>query len=196
MMSSKISRTLERMPNGQEAWRYHDQDESEFVFVTTLEGVPLESVDSFIDGAEGAIPDDVKKTLLGQRMEALNAWKAKKSDLSISRAETLFWMARFFGFHIAASPKVIAKKKQEEALRSVQPEGTKANKERADRNRANLDKAMSDYISNYPNALALGNDGLIEFLTNRNLRFGYKDSSIIEYAKPLFAKKRKEIRTT
>lgn len=186
----KINRTLEE--NG--AWRYRDQDEAEFVFTMELHGIPFESADNFMEGMEGAIPDDVRTQLLGQRCEALSAWKAKKFDLSKSRAESLFWMCRFFGFHIAAAPKIIAKKKQEEALRVVQPEGTKANKERADRNRGNLETAIRNYIENFPNALTLGMAGLISFLKSRNLTYSYKDSAIETYAKPLFSAKRKAIK--
>jgi hypothetical protein len=187
---TKINRTQE---NG--SWTYHDQTEAEFVFIMVLEGVPMDGIDNFIEGHDGPLPSDIHDQLIGKRSEALQAFKAKNIDLAQARAETLSWMCRFYGFRIVAKPKIAGKLKSEKALRTVQPEGTKANKERADKNRADLNRAMSDFIDNYPNALSLGSGGLTDFLKKRNLTFGYSDASIETYAKPLFAQARKDIKS-
>lgn len=88
------------------------------------------------------------------------------------------------------SDAVKGRKKSNKVLNDVRQDGTDSNKEKSDIRHRNFEKAVNDYIDNHPNALALGVKNIPVFLKSRNLTFGYEDSTIMQYAKPLFAAKR------
>lgn len=90
--------------------------------------------------------------------------------------------------------KGLSKQRQEETLKNVRQSGTDSNKKKSDQRHIDFGSAMNGYIDNHPNALVLGVNGLLNFLKDRSLTFGYKDSSIEQFAKPLFAAKRKALK--
>lgn len=88
------------------------------------------------------------------------------------------------------SDAVEGRKKSNKVLDEVRQDGTDSNKEKSDIRHRDFEKAVNDYIDNYPNALALGVKNIPVFLKSKNLTFGYEDSTIKQYAKPFFAAKR------
>lgn len=90
--------------------------------------------------------------------------------------------------------KGLTKLRMEDELKKNQSKGTDAGKRKAIDNRAKLDKAVTDYIKNHRNALVLGVGALLEFLKDRNLTFGYKDSTIVDYAKPIFSAEKRALK--
>jgi hypothetical protein len=91
-------------------------------------------------------------------------------------------------------PKTHGKVRQEEKLNEVRAAGAQANKAKADTNKANLHKAINDYL-NHPAALTKGNKACLRFLVERKLTYGYAEATILDpHIKKLFAAKRKAMK--
>jgi hypothetical protein len=92
-------------------------------------------------------------------------------------------------------PKARAKLKSENALTpEVRAAGTQAGKDKGAARRAELHKAINDYL-NYPAALAKGNAACLRFLVERKLTYGYAEATILDpHIKQLFAAKRKAMK--
>lgn len=151
-------------------------------------------VDVLCTGIERAIPpgttnEDAKKAL-EYCAQARKFGNTDKGWNFVVEAESARKDFVYFDVYI----KGLSKVKQEDILNKVRTYGTAANKKKADNKRTAFDKAVNDYIDNYPNALALGVKGLEAFIKSRGLNFGYEDSTISQYAKPLFSAKRKAIK--
>jgi hypothetical protein len=120
-----------------------------------------------------------RKAMVDQNKEALDGWLT-----------AVFLVSS----HLGMRPKFRAKLKQEAAIRSVQPAGTQAGKAKAAARKADLHKAINDYL-NHPAALAKGNAACLRFLVERNLTYGYAEATILDpHIKQLFAAKRKALK--
>ena len=90
-------------------------------------------------------------------------------------------------------PKARGKLKSETALAAVKAKGTQANSVKAKARKADLHKAIRDYL-NQPDALAKGNKACLRFLVERNLLYGYAEATVLDpHIKTLFAEKRKAL---
>lgn len=86
-------------------WRYGDQREHEFIFVMEQFGIPMSSVDDFIEGRQGAqLRDDERADLLDERSEALSAYISGDFELAKARAIALHRSCCYVGLHFAAVP--------------------------------------------------------------------------------------------
>ncbi|MBU1665948.1 MAG: hypothetical protein KKG92_11180 [Gammaproteobacteria bacterium] len=90
-------------------------------------------------------------------------------------------------------PKALVKLRQEHDLRTNQPAGTKALKEKAEIRKALLHKAIKDYASN-PEALVKGPAACLVYLKKFKATYDYADSYVLVHVKKIFAENRRQLR--
>jgi hypothetical protein len=95
-------------------------------------------------------------------------------------------------FEFPLIQKGLVRERMDVSLKSVQPEGTKANQETAKKRKGNLLKAVKDYCKNKPKNKPGSKpptvddeiDDAFNFLEKRKLTYGYKKSTFAKYARP------------
>ena len=135
-----------------------------------------------------------RRAMADQNMDALDGWLAAldgwwmANDMSLLELENDWELKKM-------RPKYRAKLRSEKALTpEVRAAGTQAGKAKAAARRAELHKAIKDYL-NYPAALAKGNKACLRFLVERNLLYGYAEATVLDpHIKKLFAEKRKAMK--
>jgi hypothetical protein len=91
--------------------------------------------------------------------------------------------------------KARGKLKSETALAAVRAKGTQAVKDKAAADTADLRKAINDYLTGCPNALAKGKQACLQFLKKSRATFDYADATILDpHIKDLFAAKRRALK--
>lgn len=167
-------------------------DEKDFMWTMMCQMIPMQKIDEFIASLDPIEDRHWLDDLTELRQDMKDAYMAGNLELAVARGETLDARCALYGLKMYARPLHVRSERQSEAIRQAQPKGVQATKARAADRRKNLETAIGDYIANYPHALVRGIDGLLSFLQERNLTFGYKNTSIEQYAKPLFAAARKK----
>jgi hypothetical protein len=91
--------------------------------------------------------------------------------------------------------KARGKLKSETALAAVRAKGTQAKSDKAAADTADLRKAINDYLTGCPNALAKGKQACLQFLKKSRATFDYADATILDpHIKDLFAAKRRALK--
>lgn len=121
-----------------------------------------------------------RKAMATKNMAALDGW--------------LFALG-VIGTLIEQIPKYQKKLYQADLARRIQPQGTQANKDKSAASKADLHKAINEYLTNAPEALAKGNKACLRFLVKWKLTYGYAEATIFNsHIKKLFAAKRKSLK--
>lgn len=100
------------------AWQYHDDKEASFVFEMLMTtGIDISSIDSFIEGQEHPLPEQVAQHLAERRAEALQSYLDGKFDLAQIQVDALRNACLYYGENLTVAPRMKSYRKRVESAR-------------------------------------------------------------------------------